>query len=186
MGSERRLCLWTAASSLLRLGTFSCVSYRTACALVPLSSLSLLFSSRLSLSLSPPRAPLSSVPFSFSLSLSLFLFIIVLSRSSSSSSFSFRVISSSETKREKMCVKNERRGVFSLVSVFHKKQKTTHHEEHERREREEKRKEETEEEKRKRRSFFFLLHFFFLSKKNRKLETSIHDFHHQEMFVHFK
>ena len=162
MGSERRLCLWTAASSLLRLGTFSCVSYRTACALVPLSSLSLLFSSRLSLSLSPPRAPLSSVPFSFSLSfsLSLSLFIIVLSRSSSSSSFSFRVISSSETKREKMCVKNERRGVFSLVSVFHKKQKTTHHEEHERREREEKRKEETEEEKRRSFFFFFIFSFF--------------------------
>ena len=155
MGSERRLCLWTAASSLLRLGTFSCVSYRTACALVPLSSLSLLFSSRLSLSLSPPRAPLSSVPFSFSLS----LFIIVLSRSSSSSSFSFRVISSSETKREKMCVKNERRGVFSLVSVFHKKQKTTHHEEHENEK--EKRKEKKRLKKRREEVFFSSSFFFF-------------------------
>ena len=122
MGSERRLCLWTAASSLLRLGTFSCVSYRTACALVPLSSLSLLFSSRLSLSLSPPRAPLSSVPFSFSLSLS--LFIIVLSRSSSSSSFSFRVISSSETKREKMCEEREERGLLARLGIS---QKTENH-----------------------------------------------------------
>ena len=169
MGSERRLCLWTAASSLLRLGTFSCVSYRTACALVPLSSLSLLFSSRLSLSLSPPRAPLSSVPF-FSLSLSLSLFIIVLSRSSSSSSFSFRVISSSETKREKMCVKNERRGVFSLVSVFHKKQKTTHHEEHENEK--EKRKEKKRLEKRREEVFFSSS--FFLSFKEEQKTRNFH------------
>ena len=117
MGSERRLCLWTAASSLLRLGTFSCVSYRTACALVPLSSLSLLFSSRLSLSLSPPRAPLSSVPFSSSLSLSLslynrfvsfFFFFFVLFPCN----FFFR-----NEERKNVCEEREERGLLARLGI---------------------------------------------------------------------